>query len=51
MEDNPDVFPQSSLNSVFAKIKRGAASYKSLQDYAVALLGKLDKDNNGVLNF
>jgi hypothetical protein len=30
MEDNPDVFPQSSLNSVFAKIKRGAASYKSL---------------------
>jgi hypothetical protein len=22
MEDNPDVFPQSSLDSVFAKIKR-----------------------------
>jgi hypothetical protein len=51
MEDNPDVFPQSSLNSVIAKIKRGAAGYKSLQDYAVALLGSLDKDGNGVLNF
>ncbi len=51
MEDNPDVFPQSSLNSVIAKIKRGAANYKSLQEYAVALLGKLDKDGNGVLNF
>jgi hypothetical protein len=51
MEDNPDVFPQSALNHVIAKIKRGAANYKNLQEYAVALLGKLDKDNNGVLNF
>jgi hypothetical protein len=30
MEDNPDVFPQSALNHVIAKIKRGAANYKNL---------------------
>lgn len=51
MEDNPDNFQQASLTHVITKIKRGANSYKSLQDYAIALLAKLDKDGNGVLSF
>ena len=51
MEDNPDLFPQASINSVIAKIKRSGNTYKSLQDYAIALLQRLDKDGNGVLNF
>jgi hypothetical protein len=51
MEDNPDIFPQASLNAVVAKIKKGGQAFKSLQDYVVSLIGKLDKDGNGVLNF
>lgn len=51
MEDNADQFPQASLQSVVNKIKRGANAYKNLQEYAIALLAKLDKDGNGVLNF
>jgi hypothetical protein len=51
MEDNQEVFPQASLNNVISKIKRGAHGYKSLQDYVVALIAKLDKDGNGVLSF
>jgi Ca2+-binding EF-hand superfamily protein len=36
---------------VLSKIKRGASNYKSLQEYAIAILAKLDKDGNGVLSF
>jgi hypothetical protein len=32
-------------------VKRGAHAYKNLQEYAIALLAKLDKDRNGVLSF
>ena len=41
MEDNCDVFPQASIDIVLEKIKEGAHSYPSLQDYAVELLKKL----------
>ena len=51
MEDNPEIFRQANLNHVVAKIKRGAAGYKNLQEYAIALLAKLDKNGNGVLSF
>jgi hypothetical protein len=51
MEDNQEQFPQASLGLVINKIKRGASSYKSLQEYAIALLSKLDKNGNGVLSF
>ena len=30
MEDNPDIFPQASLNAVVAKIKKGGQAFKSL---------------------
>lgn len=51
MEDNPELFPQASIDSIIGKIKRGASAYNSLQDYVIALIAKLDKDNNGVLSF
>lgn len=51
MEDNSDLFPQASMDALVAKIKRGAVKHKSLQDYAVAMLARLDKDGNGVLSF
>lgn len=51
MEDNPELFPQASLNHLITKIKRGAAAHKNLQEYAITLLAKLDKDGNGVLSF
>jgi len=51
MEDNPDQFPQAQLNQVVAKVKRGAANFKSLQDYAIHLIQKFDTNNNGTLSF
>ena len=51
MEDNPDLFPQASIESVIAKIKRAGSKYRSLQEYAIALLAKLDKNGDGVLSF
>ena len=50
-EDNQDLFPQASMSHVIAKIKRGANGYKSLQDYAIAMLSKLDKDGSHSLSF
>ena len=51
MEDNPDFFPESSLQNIIDKIKRPAAKYPSLQAYVIDLLKKLDKDQNGVISF
>lgn len=47
MEDNAGVFPEASIEAIVEKIKRGASSYKSLQEYAVHLLTTLDSNNNG----
>lgn len=51
MQENPDIFPQASLDHIIAKIKRGWKQYKTLQDYVIALIAKIDKDNNGVISF
>lgn len=51
MEDNCDVFPQASIDAVLEKIKSGAFSYPSLQDYVIALLKKLDKNGDEVISF
>ena len=51
MEDNCDVFPESNLDLVIMKIKKQARNYPSLQAYAVDLLKKLDKNDDGVINF
>lgn len=51
MEDNCDVFPQASIDACLAKIKDGAFSYPSLQDYVIALMKKLDKNGDEVISF
>lgn len=51
MEDNCEVFPQASIDAVLDKIKSGAYSYPSLQDYAIAMMKKLDKNGDEVISF
>jgi EF-hand domain-containing protein 1 len=51
MEDNPDVFPESSVECVINKIKATARKYPDLHTYAVELLKKLDKNDDGVISF
>ena len=51
MEDNPDMFPEQNFQAILEKIKKKARDYPSLQDYCVDLLAKLDKNNDGVIDF
>lgn len=51
MEDNTDQFPESDLSLIVRKIKANAAKYPDLQTYAVDLLRKLDKNDDGVISF
>lgn len=51
MEDNCEVFPQASIDAVLGKIKAGAYSYPSLQDYAIAMIKKLDANGDEVISF
>lgn len=51
MEDNPDLFPEASIENIIAKIKKLAKNYASLQEYAIALLKTLDKNNDGSISF
>ena len=43
MEDNPDQFPEANLENLLRKIKSGANRFKSLQEYIISLIAKLDK--------
>jgi Ca2+-binding EF-hand superfamily protein len=51
MEDNGEVFPEASYRSIIAKIKAPAKNYPSLQDYAIDLLHKLDKNGDQFIDF
>lgn len=51
MEDNPDVFLEQSLDQIVNKIKKGAHGYPSLQEYAIDLMRKLDKNGDGFISF
>ena len=51
MEDNPDQFPEASMDKIILKIKKLSKNYPSLQDYACDLLKKLDKNDDGVIDF
>jgi hypothetical protein len=51
MEDNPDLFPEASIENVLRKIKKGYTQYKNLQEYVVALIAFLDKNGDGVISF
>ena len=46
MEDNSDVFPEASLQNIIRKIKSGAKSSESLQEYVISLLKRLDQNND-----
>ena len=50
MEDNPDVFPEASVDMIFNKIKEAAKGAASLQDYAITLMKALDKNNDGFVS-
>ena len=51
MEDNPDQFPEASMDKIILKIKKLSKNYGSLQEYAIDLLKKLDKNDDGVIDF
>lgn len=51
MEDNPDLFPEASIENVLRKIKKGATTCRNLQEYVVQLIGFLDKNGDGVISF
>ena len=51
MEDNPDMFPEQDIRIILNKIKKKGADYPTIQDYCLDLLVKLDKNNDGVINF
>ena len=51
MEDNPDIFPEASLENVLRKIKKGASAYRNLQEYVVSLISFLDKNGDGSISF
>jgi hypothetical protein len=38
MEDNPDQFPEASMESIIQKIKKGASAFNSLQEYVISLI-------------
>jgi EF-hand domain-containing protein 1 len=51
MEDNSEAFPEASLAAIFSKVLAPARNFPSLQDFAVDLLSKLDKNGDQVLDF
>ena len=51
MEDNADVFPEASTRSILSKIRENGKSFPSLQEYAIYLLQKLDKNGDKFVDF
>lgn len=51
MEDNPEMFPEQNIQNILIKMKKPAANYPNLQEYCVDLLCKIDKNNDGVIDF
>jgi len=51
MEDNSDIFLEQNLSAIIDKIKKGASSFGSLQEYAIELMRRLDKNGDGFISF
>lgn len=51
MEDNPDQFPEAALENIIGKIKKPSSQYASLQEYAIDLLKRLDRNGDNVISF
>ena len=50
MESNSQVFPEASIDAILDKIKKGAKGYPTLQEYVIALMKILDKNNDGFVD-
>jgi len=50
MEDNSHVFPEASNDVILDKIKKGAAKFPSMQEYAIHLMKVLDESNDGFVD-
>ena len=50
-ESNPEIFKEASIDHVLAKIKIVGKSYPSVEEYAKALVTKMDKNGDGYLSF
>lgn len=50
MEDNPEIFPQSSLTYIVNKIREGSAGFSSPNDFAVNLIRTLDTAGEGFVS-
>lgn len=44
MEDNSDQFPEQDFIAILSKIKKGASAYNNMQEYAIELIRRLDKN-------
>lgn len=51
MVDNEEVFPESSLQYILNKVKKGQTSYSSLQEYVIELIKVLDKNGDNLISF
>jgi len=51
MADNGDMFPEASAQAIINKIKAPASRYPSLQEYAVDLIAKLDKNGDKFIDY
>ena len=50
MEDNGNVFPEASIETLVEKIKKAACKFPSLQEYAIHLMKTLDTNNDGFVS-
>ena len=50
MEDNANIFPEASVDDLMNKIKLQGAGSANLQEYAIELMKKLDKNNDGFVD-
>jgi len=47
MEDNPEIFKSANLTYVMNKIKEGAVSFPSVNEYAIHLVKLMDRNGDG----
>lgn len=51
LRGQPRDVPRGQHRLVLAKVRKGAKHYASMQEYAIDLLRKLDKNNDGVIGY
>lgn len=51
MKSKPEVFKEADIEFVLDKLKKKAKEYKSLEDFLVVFVKKLDKNKNAKIEF